>query len=484
MEKTIEEDNFRNLIENNNFLILDLTNELKTYHDLHSNSKLIIPNLTDEKSNLISSGFEHIQLIDTRISTINKISTYIKNFNLNNKRLNYIGIYDSLIGQLTLLNEKTDNILNRLRSLNLSINQIRLGLLDNKTSDLKKQFDSIRVINSSLASDIFSLTDDYRYFKEQLQVLKSEENEYIERFKEETALLVKEFENKISNLTEKFEHKIKNFELDQDKVIKSSKLLSDGVDAGLKSLAVLNERTQNIELEFSKILGAETENIKTDLNTSKIVLMGVIDTITTEANTKLNEINTAHADFKNIVEQAGIYELTKNYKDKADEEKIEYKDFRKYTAWSIMAAIGSTLLIFLIAFLEHFYSAGNEPTNYLLLASRLSISVMFFVLAFYLSKQAAKHYECYQENHRTFLQLAALEPFMARMTPDEQKEIRKGLIPSYFNQSADGKFAAKGDEVDLPTSMHAIVNRLIDVVAEKKEPKPAETPAAAVETKP
>ena len=107
---------------------------------------------------------------------------------------------------------------------------------------------------------------------------------------------------------------------------------------------------------------------------------------------------------------------------------------------------------------------------------------MFFVLALYTSKQAAKHYECYQENHRTFLQLAALEPFMTRMSHDEQKEIRKGLIPSYFNQGSDGKFTAKGDEVDLPTNMYAIVNRAFDLVSEKKEPKAAESTVA--ESKP
>ena len=58
---------------------------------------------------------------------------------------------------------------------------------------------------------------------------------------------------------------------------------------------------------------------------------------------------------------------------------------------------------------------------------------------------------------------------------------RKGLIPSYFNQSADGKFAAKGDEVDLPTNIHSIVNRVFDLVGEEKEPKTAEN--TATETK-
>ena len=93
---------------------------------------------------------------------------------------------------------------------------------------------------------------------------------------------------------------------------------------------------------------------------------------------------------------------------------------------------------------------------------------MFFVLALYFSKQAAKHYECYQENHRTFLQLAALEPFMANMTLEEQKEIRKSLIPSYFNQSVDGKFAIKGDEVDM-SKMFTFMDKLSNLVPGNKK---------------
>lgn len=108
------------------------------------------------------------------------------------------------------------------------------------------------------------------------------------------------------------------------------------------------------------------------------------------------------------------------------------------------------------------YWKTNPPvdTNYFTILARLTVSLMFFVLALYFSKQAAKHYECYQENHRTFLQLAALEPFMANMTLEEQKEIRKSLIPSYFNQNADGKFATKGDEVDM-----SVVYTLLDKVS-------------------
>ncbi|EPF77273.1 hypothetical protein GCM10025882_15500 [Acinetobacter gyllenbergii] len=297
------------------------------------------------------------------------------------------------------------------------------------------------------------------------------DSSYQTRFKEDTALIIKKFENDVANLAKKFENQYKSIKLDSNKLGKSHDLLTTGVDAALKNLADLNERTQNIELEYSKIIKTENDKIKNEIQVAKGNIAEDINTLFNEVNDQINAIKTTHSDLLGLVEKAGIYELTKNYKEKANEEKIEYKDYRKYTSWSIIAAIVSTIAVFAFAFWEQSQIPVGKvvETNYLLLVSRLSISLMFFVLALYLSKQAAKHYECYQENHRTFLQLAALEPFMARMTPEEQKEIRKGLIPSYFNQANDGKYASKGDEVDISSNITTIVNNLIERIPSKKE---------------
>ncbi|EJB8481589.1 UNVERIFIED_CONTAM: hypothetical protein KWE62_15990 [Acinetobacter baumannii] len=324
--------------------------------------------------------------------------------------------------------------------------------------NLDKNFKTLNSIKNSLNEEI-------KIEKDRFDI------DYQTRFKEETTLILKRFENEISNLTKKYENQFKILKLDNDKIIKSHNLLNDGVDSALKSLANLNERTQIIELEYSKIIGNETQKIKLELEETKSQIADQIDSIITNVKAKSHAIEIAHSDFKNLVEKAGIYELTKNYEKKGNEEKKEYKDYRLYTSISIILAIISTIGIFAFAFWEQSQIPSGKiaETNYLLLISRLSISLMFFVLALYLSKQASKHYECYQENHRTFLQLAALEPFMARMTPDEQKEIRKGLIPSYFNQTSDGKYSSKGDEVDLSSNMTTIFTNLIDKIPSKKE---------------
>jgi len=336
--------------------------------------------------------------------------------------------------------------------------------------------EKIRILNEEIIKNLENIYKTLNIIKNSLnEEIKTEKDrfdiDYQKRFKEETTLILKRFENEISNLTKKYENQFKILKLDNDKIIKSHNLLNNGVDSALKNLANLNEKTQSIELEYSKIIGNENQKIKLELEETKSQIADQIDFIITNVKAKSHAIEIAHLDFKNLVEKAGIYELTKNYEKKGNEEKKEYKDYRLYTSISIILAIISTIGIFAFAFWEQSQLPNGRiaETNYLLLVSRLSISLMFFVLALYLSKQASKHYECYQENHRTFLQLAALEPFMARMTPDEQKEIRKGLIPSYFNQTSDGKYSSKGDEVDLSSNMTTIFTNLIDKIPSKKE---------------
>lgn len=280
--------------------------------------------------------------------------------------------------------------------------------------------------------------------------------------------VIKSFNYDITNLLNKSKNNIDSIQLDINKINDNSKILKDDINKSLNDLLLLNNRIQTIEREFSMIIQKKKNEIEKIIESNKTKLNDEIKLVKDSLLQDEQKIKNNHNDFIKLLEKSSIHILTENYKAKAEDEKIEYITYRKYTSWSIIAAIVSTLLIFIVAFAELHFSLAKDQTNYILLISRLSISIMFFVLALYLSKQASKHYECYQENHRTFLQLAALEPFMARMTCEEQKEIRKSLIPSYFNQGKDGKFAEKSDEVAIPSSFSDKLDKLIDTVKEFK----------------
>lgn len=480
MEKSISELSLINLIEENQLFISDLIKvEELVAESLSEIRKALIPFPADASSP-IEPSLQNISLFSDRVSTLKNISTFINSFKLEGRNPNAIQSYESFSIQLNQLNHRTYDLTQELRLFNSHLKKLIKNIRDLKLPPSTSLAADLNSSNIKIISEILPLTDDYRFLREQIKNLQDDDI-YIVRLKEETKLLIEEYKNEITNLTEKFENQFKKFELSQIKITKSSELLSTGVDSGLKNLADLNERTQNIELEFSKIIKIETENVKDDLNASRSALNDVIQDITTTANTKLNEITKAHTAFINLVSNAGIYKLTENYDKKATEEKTQYETYRTYTSRAIGAAIVFTVIILTIPLIEYWGAVPAVDTNYYTILARLTISLMFFVLALYFSKQASKHYECYQDNHRTFLQLAALEPFMANMTPEEKQEIRKSLVPSYFNQGSESKFATKGDDVDM-SMMFTFMDKLSNFAQNKKDSKSVENTAA--ETKP
>ncbi|ODN55799.1 hypothetical protein A9Z54_16085 [Acinetobacter sp. 51m] len=449
---------------------IDLESHLPKYNQTNKNNIILRNNLIDNTLDKLKNTFTLIQseIKDFDFQLIHSMDESELKRQINNINTDLSVILEKLKTQNKEINEK----INETNLVVINISQ------ENKNKILTKITESFfeykddlygSLINVfSLIEQIFQLIKYLNQTNSKIQVNVSE------NFSKKMSLILKKYENNFFSITEKFENELKIFKLDLEKVSHTSNLLNKEVDEGLNNINDLTKKIQKVELEFSKLLSSQNNFIKDELEKTKLRLLENIEDIIKEAKNKLNQIDdheakikNSHSDFIKLVEQAGIYELTQNYKDKAEDEKIEYKTFRKYTTWSILAAVGFTLAVFIFAFFEN--SGNTNHPNYLILISRLSISAMFFILALYLSKQAAKHYESYQENHRTFLQLAALEPFMARMNEDEQKEIRKGLIPSYFNQNVDGKFTVKGDEVDLPANIHAIVNRAFDVLSERKE---------------
>lgn len=309
------------------------------------------------------------------------------------------------------------------------------------------------------------------------------DSNYQKRLEEDTNLILKKFENQISNLIKTYENQVKRFNLDIKDSTESINIAKGNVENVELKNSELSSKLSGYERRLQQITDSRAEDIK-------IVLQEKLDNLETITNEKISAIDQSylnaqknHQKFKELVEKAGVYNLIVNYKEKAEEEKKEYKTYRKYTSRALYWAIGFTIFILGIPLVEHWLASQPVSIDYYSILVRLTISLMFLVLALFFSKQAAKHYECHQENNRTFLQLAALEPFMANMSPADQLAIRKQLVPTYFNQNADGKFASKGDEIDISTNMHNLLSQVISVVAERKDPKPStnetETPPSS-----
>lgn len=394
-----------------NSLIVTTTQSIETINKIKK----------DTKSNYESEIESNTQNALKVLKEINELF-YLINSHLDS----YINYYST--DNLEKLNKNSES---NLTSEKLKIEKITQNILE-KLNDANKFLVNIKSICINLVTGEAQREEVFK-------------QEYIARFNEEKSLLIKQFEVELSNLKEKYDNSFKSHNLELEGLNKSTDLLRKSLDNSMTTQTQLLGRIQKIELEFFDIIKDKTDIIEQELEIAKTALSTEINSIKQTLYLEEKTIKDAHKDFITLVQSTGIHKLTENYKKKSEDEEQEYKDYRKFTSWAIMGAIGSTFIILIGAWIQQLIT--DIDTNYLFLAARLTLSLMFFVLAFYLSKQAAKHYECFQENHRTFLQLAALEPFMARMNDDEKKAIRKELISTYFNQNADGKFASKGDEV-------------------------------------
>lgn len=351
-----------------------------------------------------------------------------------------------------------------------SINQTLTTMLESRKS-LYHDLVAIENVVKSLSNDSNQLITINDEIKLRVDLIN---NNLVEKIEVEKEKLIKLFNHETSRLFNTVKNNFTNFELDLKSANESVKNLKDSVDSGNKDLSNLNDRAEKIDLELSKrisekmllvndVLDKNSKEISKNLEQKLHDIDEQYNALRNRVFAKSTRIRNAHNDFIRLVERAGIYELTQNYKEKAVEEKKDYNFFSWATIIAISLAIITTIVIIAIPIVEHWKANPPIETNYYTILARLSISLMFFVLAVYTSKQSAKHYECYQENHRTFLQLAALEPFMARMSDEEQKTIRKGLIPIYFNQNAEGKFATKGEELGMQFNMQAFVEKFFEV---------------------
>ncbi|MEG0553654.1 MAG: hypothetical protein RR533_09060 [Carnobacterium sp.] len=261
MVNSISELSFLNNIDENQRIISDMVRVQEEIVNLAAeiNSNLIV--FPEEICTPIESFLKNINLFSERVSLLKKISTFIKNFKMDLNRPNAIQTFNSFSNQLNQLNQRTNNLTEEMRLFHFNLRQVRRDLEDLKIGPNASLSHSLSDSNIQITSDFIPLTDDYRFLREQLKNLQDEDVNIL-RLKEETNLIVQKYENEIINLTKKFDNQFKKFELDQKKITNSNELLSSGVDEGLKNLAELNERTQKIELEFSKIIGTETEKVK------------------------------------------------------------------------------------------------------------------------------------------------------------------------------------------------------------------------------
>lgn len=422
---TIKINNISELLQENRKYIT-LIKESDLFKNLKIDPMLISPNFEDVKNKVniiytrIFSGIDHNQMLEVRISE------YINYNNPDNKNLAKVQI-DGYESRLNNLEEELLNLTNLIHEFTLNLNSYQFG---------------------------------YNDYIEKI---------YQEKFKNDTETIIKSYNQNLNKNLSTYKNEIQNLKKDYEDVLNNFNLIKESFNNSEKHNKELQGKLLKYDQELNNIINNQYDDVKSLLDNKMVELDMVYGKKISHINDSYENTKATQAQFKDIVEKSGIYHLTKNYYLKSKAEKLEYTKFRNYTAYAIIAAITSTFIMFLLSWGVQIFTKEN-PSN-LMLIFRLSISLMFFVLAFYLSKQAAKHYECHQENNQTFLQLAALEPFIANMTPEEKKAIRKELVPIYFKQYNEGKFSSKDSEISLPADIKSYLVDSIKALVDKNPDK-------------
>jgi len=112
----------------------------------------------------------------------------------------------------------------------------------------------------------------------------------------------------------------------------------------------------------------------------------------------------------------------------------------------------------------------NKPFDWKGILFRIPTSIIVFIPAFYLAREASKHRDVEVENKRIELELAALSPYLELFSNEEKNKIKQELVGNYFighNHNID--FLKENDEKTkwLSQTLPEIIEKVLDKVLER-----------------
>lgn len=406
------------------------------------------------------SVFESL-IIDYKNKIFQELRDYLYKKNSNEvKRLSFISLNLSF-KSTSLLTESLKKLQSINEKLNSVINEVVVDYFSIRNFQEKEY---INRFTNEISDSLIRLQDKYENNeKMHKEALESELNKLKDNFKTE-------IEKKIIDSNKDIEKFKKTYIIDKENLIKKmnqantsvlniEKIINQTQDKSFD----LNKNIDNANNKINELIHIKSEELNKELIENIGIIKSTIDAKLSEITNFYDDAKRHYKSFAALAEKAGDYELTQYYLKKAKEEKQDFKKYRTFTTISMIFAIIATIFVLLIPIFDHWInpSATQNSDYYYSTISRFAVSIVFFILALYLSRQSAKHYECYQENYNTYLQLATIEPFISGLSEEDKIVIRKELVHVYFGQKIDGKYASKGDEVSTLTGLiQPIVERL------------------------
>lgn len=199
-------------------------------------------------------------------------------------------------------------------------------------------------------------------------------------------------------------------------------------------ISLANSETQLAEI--AKQVAARQQEIEatrtaitTDLTSFKSAETSKVDTAINDlqqsAKATISEIEKKLEEAQKLVSIISNHGVIGGYQKAANSERIE--------KWLWQAATAGTLICLIVYATDHLASNIEWVT----LVPRSLIAGAFIALASYAGLQAEKHRKAEQKNRRLELGLAAIDPFLANLDPQERDKLKQNLISSLFEKDSD-----------------------------------------------
>lgn len=341
----------------------------------------------------------HLQLIDPEIVNPNMLDQINKELsNLNTALANYSSNPGNF-SQLNNANKQVDNVIHRLNLLNTFTSE----------QDFEDLTNSITSFRRSLGQHLGNLKTEIDSLEKQIPQLSKKMNE---------------LESEIQNHKERTDNIIGNFQ----------EQFSEAQDKRQTEYSSNKEERQN---EFKELVATLEGQFNKEISEKK-----------NQASKELEEIKEQKDIASEIVEIISNSSLGGGFEEVAANEKRAQNWFR---GGAIVA------LCVLITFACYVFIEFSDTTmSYTVIGIRAFVAAVMGILVAYLAKQAEKHEKHYRKNKLTALQMATLDPYLSKLDPEKQKQIKEELKEIFFYRKSEvsselkqGEFETRGNLQDF-----------------------------------
>lgn len=291
-----------------------------------------------------------------------------------------------------------------------------------------------------------------------------------------TSLVDKNYNN-LENKVRSLDNKLKKLLADDGK--EKKEIYDQASKRSSEILAKLQQEISDLQASTKQNVTDKIEQIKTDLETSKKELTGLVGDL---------------EKYQRLINYKSEEEVTKHYSEKATSEMWTYW---VATIISILIIMGSLYLAW--SGLDGYFKTYVQETDSaklkalaqtaeyakIYLGFRLVLSFLLFSTVIYTSRIAYRAYIHWRHSESMKLKLSSLRPFINQLEPDDRKQIHKDLVPDYFGKDA-GMIDVAGEKFkDFPTNVSAVVMKAMDhangALGNSKKDEPAKDDKSSAE---